>query len=334
MEALCMRGEKQPRWSRSSVSTSEKENRPPSRRSRVVAAPDAPAVPGVVDRESNSDSDSDDDAYGSDADDEEFIFMALLYDRKRLGVAIYDVVTTGLKTLEIAVSDKEELKQVLPALSCVCVYMPQLLCCTPTAMPHAHVYRVCAAATDCRATAHAVPSAQDPDLIAERQRARPLAACQAPGPKCAQGAPTVAIVSATAGLQRVVHVNAVVLLGSSTQARRAFDPRLGACWLICLTSVVGIPDFNYLKACQSIEGTRIGKNWTDYNVSLADISRRDAYKYIGKFFDFESIQLIRATGDRQPTGRRLANVHRQRGADRARRDHVHRRVNVPVAADL
>lgn len=85
-----------------------------------------------------------------------------------------------------------------------------------------------------------------------------------------------------------------------------------------------IPDFNYLKACQSIEGTRIGKNWTDYNVSLAEISRyvdvvaawlgfalplflveltrdmhvsrRDAYKYIGKFFDFESIQLIRATG--------------------------------------
>lgn len=34
-----------------------------------------------------------------------------------------------------------------------------------------------------------------------------------------------------------------------------------------------VSDFNYLKACQGIEKIRIGKNWTDYNVSLSEVSR-------------------------------------------------------------
>lgn len=54
----------------------------------------------------------DDDVSEPDDNDEELIFMSLLYDRKRLGVAIYDAVTTGLKTLEISVDDTDELDQV------------------------------------------------------------------------------------------------------------------------------------------------------------------------------------------------------------------------------
>lgn len=56
--------------------------------------------------------DDDDDVSEPDDSDEELIFMSLLYDRKRLGVAIYDAVTTGLKTLEISVDNTDELDQV------------------------------------------------------------------------------------------------------------------------------------------------------------------------------------------------------------------------------
>lgn len=38
---------------------------------------------------------------------------------------------------------------------------------------------------------------------------------------------------------------------------------------------VRVSDFNYLKACQSIETIRIGKNWNEYNVSLSEVSRCD-----------------------------------------------------------
>lgn len=54
---------------------------------------------------------SDDDNPDTDSD-EELVFMAVLYDHKKLGVAIYDAVTTGLQTLEVRVDDADELDQV------------------------------------------------------------------------------------------------------------------------------------------------------------------------------------------------------------------------------
>lgn len=51
------------------------------------------------------DSDGEDDA-------EEINFMALLYDRAQLGVAIYNALTTTLKVLQIDVRDSAELEQV------------------------------------------------------------------------------------------------------------------------------------------------------------------------------------------------------------------------------
>ncbi|KAF1333646.1 hypothetical protein FI667_g2670, partial [Globisporangium splendens] len=56
---------------------------------------------------SNNDGESDVD----ENDGEELIFMSILYDRKQLGVAIYDALTTSLKTLQIDVHEVEELEQ-------------------------------------------------------------------------------------------------------------------------------------------------------------------------------------------------------------------------------
>lgn len=61
--------------------------------------------------------DNDDDVSEPDDSDsdEEMIFMSILYDRKQLGVVIYDAVTTGLRTLEIDVNDTDEVDQVCSA---------------------------------------------------------------------------------------------------------------------------------------------------------------------------------------------------------------------------
>lgn len=56
----------------------------------------------------------------SDAEDEEINFMAVLYDRCQLGVAIFNALTTTLKILQIDVRDATELEQVRGA-SCVLV---------------------------------------------------------------------------------------------------------------------------------------------------------------------------------------------------------------------
>lgn len=93
--------------------------------------------------ESGSDDDSDTD------DDEELIFMAVLYDRKRLGVAIYDAVTTGLKTLEIDVADKEELEQVSRTLRSLTVCL----------LIDTHTHNNSMPTKDYRAPPHSVPGA-------------------------------------------------------------------------------------------------------------------------------------------------------------------------------
>jgi hypothetical protein len=48
----------------------------------------------------------------SDAEEEEINFMAVLFDRSQLGVAIFNALTTTLKVLQIDVRDAAELGQV------------------------------------------------------------------------------------------------------------------------------------------------------------------------------------------------------------------------------
>ncbi|POM81437.1 Hypothetical protein PHPALM_585 [Phytophthora palmivora] len=55
-------------------------------------------------------------------------------------------------------------------------------------------------------------------------------------------------------------------------------------------------DFNYLKGCQAIEHVQISNVPAEFRSVHARSSRREAYTFLGSFFDFESTQLIRATG--------------------------------------
>ena len=60
------------------------------------------------------------DASDVEGDDEELVFMSMLYDRGALGVAIYNALTTSLKMLQLQIHDAQELEQVTSA-SCVAV---------------------------------------------------------------------------------------------------------------------------------------------------------------------------------------------------------------------
>ncbi|TMW57428.1 hypothetical protein Poli38472_003353 [Pythium oligandrum] len=55
-------------------------------------------------------------------------------------------------------------------------------------------------------------------------------------------------------------------------------------------------EFNYLKACNAIERIRMGDTWWNESLANQGLTRREAYKYLGRYFDFESTELIRATG--------------------------------------
>ncbi|GMF10780.1 unnamed protein product [Phytophthora lilii] len=44
--------------------------------------------------------------------DEELVFMSVLFDRGELGVAIYNALTTSLKTLQLQIADAQELEEV------------------------------------------------------------------------------------------------------------------------------------------------------------------------------------------------------------------------------
>jgi hypothetical protein len=48
----------------------------------------------------------------SDVEDEEIVFMSVLFDRGELGVAIYNALTTSLKTLQLQIADAQELGEV------------------------------------------------------------------------------------------------------------------------------------------------------------------------------------------------------------------------------
>lgn len=47
-----------------------------------------------------------------EVEDEELVFMSILFDRGELGVAIYNVLTTSLKTLQLQIADVDELEEV------------------------------------------------------------------------------------------------------------------------------------------------------------------------------------------------------------------------------
>ncbi|CAI5731867.1 unnamed protein product [Peronospora destructor] len=51
-----------------------------------------------------------------DAEDEELVFMSILFDRGELGVAIYNALTTSLKTLQLQIADQQELEEILERL--------------------------------------------------------------------------------------------------------------------------------------------------------------------------------------------------------------------------
>ena len=60
------------------------------------------------------------DASDVEGDDEELVFMSMLYDRGALGVAIYNAQTTSLKMIQLQIHDTQELEQVTSE-SCVAV---------------------------------------------------------------------------------------------------------------------------------------------------------------------------------------------------------------------
>ncbi|KAE9346744.1 DNA mismatch repair protein [Phytophthora rubi] len=51
-----------------------------------------------------------------EVEDEELVFMSLLFDRGELGAAIYNALTTSLKTLQLQIADSEELEEVIEHL--------------------------------------------------------------------------------------------------------------------------------------------------------------------------------------------------------------------------
>ncbi|OQR85628.1 hypothetical protein ACHHYP_11640 [Achlya hypogyna] len=50
------------------------------------------------------------------------------------------------------------------------------------------------------------------------------------------------------------------------------------------------------KACKAIACLRIGTNWELFGHALDETTEREIYKYLGSFFDFDSLEMIRAVG--------------------------------------
>ncbi|KAF0704325.1 hypothetical protein AaE_014995 [Aphanomyces astaci] len=55
-------------------------------------------------------------------------------------------------------------------------------------------------------------------------------------------------------------------------------------------------DFAYLKGCKEIEGLRIGTDWSSNVGVFDDSTKREKYKYLSSYFDFDSLEMIRAVG--------------------------------------
>ncbi|ETI56633.1 hypothetical protein, variant 1 [Phytophthora nicotianae] len=148
-------------------------------------------------------------------EEEELTFMSILFDRGELGVAIYNALTTSLKTLQLQTSDAQELEEVIERLH--------------TQFEVNHV------------------------LVSSRN-------------------------ASTNGMLRMIKK-----LDDTHQTKTGISVRKHS-------------DFNYLKACQSIERVQLGAASDECRGPQARPSRREAYTFLGSFFNFESTQLIRATG--------------------------------------
>ncbi|KAG3114792.1 hypothetical protein PI124_g6463 [Phytophthora idaei] len=150
-----------------------------------------------------------------EVEDEELVFMSVLFDRGELGVAIYNALTTSLKTLQLQIADPRELEEIIERLH--------------TQFEVNHV------------------------IVSSRN-------------------------ASTNGMLRMVKK-----LDDTHQTKTGISVRKHS-------------DFNYLKACQAIEHIQIGAASDEYEGPRARSSRREAYTFLGSFFNFETTQLIRAAG--------------------------------------
>ncbi|CAI5732709.1 unnamed protein product [Hyaloperonospora brassicae] len=182
------------------------------------------------------------DASDVEVDDEELVFMSMLYDRGALGVAIYNAQTTSLKMLQLQIHDAQELEQILDRLH------------TQFAVHHVLVSSRNASSNGMLRMIKSLDEQhQTKTGISIRKVSIPVSRFCA-GTIC--------------GVQ-------------AASSRR-------------LTALKA--DFSYLKGTQAIEHVQIGDAPAELQKSHTRSSRRDVYTFLGSFFDFESTQLIRATG--------------------------------------
>ncbi|CAI5731863.1 unnamed protein product [Peronospora destructor] len=181
-----------------------------------------------------------------DAEDEELVFMSILFDRGELGVAIYNALTTSLKTLQLQIADQQELEEILERLH--------------TQFEVNHV------------------------LVSSRN-------------------------ASSNGMLRMVKK-----LDERLQTKTGISVRKS------ISSIVNEPcrfyqaDFSYSKGSQAIEHVQIGDAPAEFKKPRTRSLRRESYAFLGSFFDFESTQLIRATGalllylSTEKTGNQLDDV--------------------------
>ncbi|KAG7379942.1 MutS protein msh5 [Phytophthora pseudosyringae] len=169
-----------------------------------------------------------------EVEDEEVVFMSMLFDRGELGVAIYNALTTSLKTLRLQIADPQELGETIERLH--------------TQFEVNHV------------------------LVSSRN-------------------------ASSNGMLRMVKKLDEAHQTKTGISVRKHSGNIGGCvWSLAPVSKSCQADFNYLKGCQAIEHVQIGTAPSEYRRPHARSSRREAYTFLGSFFDFESTQLIRATG--------------------------------------
>uniref|UniRef100_A0AAV1T9Z9 DNA mismatch repair proteins mutS family domain-containing protein n=1 Tax=Peronospora matthiolae TaxID=2874970 RepID=A0AAV1T9Z9_9STRA len=197
-----------------------------------------------------------------EAEDEELVFMSMLYDRGELGVAIYNALTTSLKMLQLHIEDAQELEEILDRLH------------TQFAVHHV--------------------------LVSSRN-------------------------ASSNGMLRMIKnldekhqtKTGISIRKHSGETILFTGPALDSKAALLTRSTALVADFSYLKASQAIEHVQIGNAPAELKKSQTRSSRyplhgskrktasdgfkrlsyrRDVYTFLGSFFDFESTQLIRATG--------------------------------------
>ncbi|KAI9905739.1 hypothetical protein PsorP6_013706 [Peronosclerospora sorghi] len=163
-----------------------------------------------------------------EVEDKEAVFMSILYDRDELGVAIYNALTTSLKTLQIQIIDPQELEEILERLY--------------TQFEVNYV------------------------LISSRNA------------------------SMNGMLRMVKKIDEKNQTETGISIRKIFQKIRQADKRGTFIA------FSFHKGSQLIAHVQIGDASTESRKHRARSSRQETYGYLASFFDFESIQLIRATG--------------------------------------